>query len=256
MSLFNLQGKILLSAVAINNTLRAAPMKQYYVGSVPEASIQLETQTFPHFEAESGDRLQDFELQGGKTGTITSSLENLSEENMALVLHAAVQAQSTTPVTGMALPDSLAEGDVVKLPDVKPTSVSIEDSEGTPNTLPSGQYTVDADFGTITLDDITTGGPYTQPFKVSYTPGAASSVPIFTDDAPERMLWFQGKNTVTGEKLLIELYRVLIPVSMLDALKHAEGAYGNIPFNPKILADTTRPTDDVLGQFGRIIDLT
>ena len=254
MALFNLQGKVKLSTIAINNTLRAAPVKLLYVGAVPNMTFELGAEEFPHFEAESGRRQQDHVLQGGRTGSITAALEDLSLNNMELILHSTRQAQSTTPVTGMAFPSGVEAGDEFNLPDVNISSVTIVDSAGTPATLPSGQYTVDANLGCIVFDDITTGGPYTQPFVIDYTPGAATSVPYFTESsAPERMLQFHGVNTVDNAVIIAEFYRVQIPVSVLDALKHPEGAYGNIPFNPQILADTTRPTDDVLGQFGRMI---
>ena len=254
MPLFNLQGKIYLSKLEITNTLRQAPFELYYVGATPNLAITLETERFPHYEAESGNRLQDFVLEGGKSGNAAGSLENLSVENLELVMHGSQQAQAVTPVVDMAAPDTIADGDMVALPDVNVGSVSITDSAGTPATLPAGQYTVDGVNGTITFDDVTTGGPYTTPFLISYTPGAATSVPMFTASAPVRLLKFDGINTVDDKRVILELYRVRVPANLLDSMKHEEGVYGSIPFNPEILADTTRPTSDVLGQYGRIID--
>ena len=91
------------------------------------------------------------------------------------------------------------------------SSVVITDSSGTPQTLPPAQYSVIAKHGSLMFIDVTTGGPYVEPFQVDYAYGAASITAMFTQPLPERWVRFEGLNTAdSNREVVIDLYRVAI----------------------------------------------
>ena len=132
------------------------------------------------------------------------------------------------------------------------SALTVVDSAGTPATLTAGtHYTADEDFGAIQFLDVT---GLTAPFKASYTFGAATEIGIFTQPLPERFLRLEGVNTAAGNaKVLIELYRVAFdPLKKFDIISNDLNKF---ELEGSLLADSTKPYDAVLGQFGRIVQL-
>jgi len=133
----------------------------------------------------------------------------------------------------------------------KASLLVVVDSAGTPSTLTAGtHYTADLDFGALQFLD-TTG--FTAPFNASYGYGVATEIGIFTQALPERYLRLEGVNTAQGNaKVLVELYRVAF-----DPLKEISFISDEYKFELEgsLLADSTKPCDAVLGQFGRIVQI-
>jgi len=128
----------------------------------------------------------------------------------------------------------------------------LTDSAGTPATLILGtHYTVDTDFGAVQFLDVS---GFTAPFKASYTFGTATEIGIFTQALPERFLRLEGINTAQNNaKVLVELYRVAF--DPLKEISFISDEYNKFELEGSLLADTTKPFDAVLGQFGRIVQL-
>ena len=94
----------------------------------------------------------------------------------------------------------------------------------------------------------------TAPFKASYAYGVATEIGIFTQALPERFLRLEGINTAQGNaKVLVELYRVAF--DPLKEISFISDEYNKFELEGSLLADTTKPFDAVLGQFGRIVQL-
>jgi hypothetical protein len=146
----------------------------------------------------------------------------------------------------------MAAGDRYFLAHPKVSSLVVTDSAGTPATLTAGtHYTADLDFGAVQFLD-TTG--LTAPFKASYAYGIATEIGIFTQALPERYLRLEGINTAQGNaKVLVELYRVAF--DPLKEISFISDEYNKFELEGSLLADTTKPYDAVLGQFGRIVQL-
>jgi len=127
--------------------------------------------------------------------------------------------------------------------------VVLTDSTGTPVTLVKGtHYTVDEDFGAITFLSVAT---LTAPIKAAYTYGAVTDVGIFTAPLPERFLRLEGINTADSNKpVLVELYRVAF--SPLKNLGLITDDLNKFELEGSLLADSTKPYDATLGQYGRI----
>ncbi len=143
-------------------------------------------------------------------------------------------------------------GDRYFLAHPKVSALVVVDSAGTPATLTLGtHYTADTDFGSIQFLDFT---GLTAPYKASYTYGVATEIGIFTQPLPERYLRLEGLNTAQANaKVLVELYRVAF--DPLKELSLISDEYNKFEMEGSLLADTTKPYDALLGQFGRIVQL-
>ena len=188
-----------------------------------------------------------------KSATVNLTIEEFTKENLALALygnHVTGAGGSVTdePVGGL-LP---IVGDRYFLAHPKVAALVLTDSAASPATLTAGtHYTADTDFGALQFLDIT---GFTPPFKASYTFGTATEIGIFTQALPERFLRLEGINTAQGNaKVLVELYRVAF--DPLKEISFISDEYNKFELEGSLLADTTKPFDALLGQFGRIVQL-
>ena len=82
-----------------------------------------------------------------------------------------------------------------------------------------------------------------------------NEIGIFTQPLPERYLRLEGLNTAQGNaKVLVELYRVAF--DPLKEIAFISNEYNKFDLEGSLLADSTKPIDAVLGQFGKIVQLT
>lgn len=229
------------------------PIEVRSPGNVAELKLSLKTEVLEHFESQTGQRSLDHRMVKQKSATVNLTIEEFTKENLALALYGnhvtgtggSVSAEpmgGTTPTVG----------DRYFLAHPKVSALVVTDSAATPATLTLGtHYTVDTDFGAVQFLD-TTG--FTVPFKASYTYGTATEIGIFTQALPERYLRLEGINTAQGNaKVLVELYRVAF--DPLKEISFISDEYNKFELEGSLLADTTKPYDAVLGQFGRIVQL-
>lgn len=188
-----------------------------------------------------------------KSATVALTIEEFTKENLSLALY----GSHVTGSGGSVINESVGGanpvlGDRYFLAHPKVSALTVVDSAGTPATLTEGtHYTLDADFGALQFLDVT---GFTAPFKASYTFGAVTEIGIFTQPLPERFLRLEGVNTAAGNaKVLIELYRVAFdPLKKFDIISNDLNKF---ELEGSLLADSTKPYDAVLGQFGRIVTL-
>lgn len=251
MSLFSGQGRVYAGA----RSAAGGPVNLRYLLNVPAFSIALEVDTLEHTESTTGQRLTDLRLSRQRRANVEITLEHFTRENIAEVLFGNVTTQTTGSVTNEAMPNSVEVGRFQPLARQNVSAVTVIDSAGTPATLAPTGYRVHAKAGTIEWLDITSGGPYVQPFRVSYTAGAADRIGLFTRGVAERWVRFEGVNTADtaqpNRPVVCDLYRVVfdpaqnLPLIQEDLLQFV--------LRGSALIDETRASDDVLGQFGRII---
>lgn len=243
------QGRVYLGKRDINGN----PIEVRSPGNVAELKLSLKTDVLEHYESQSGQRSLDHRMIKSKSATINLSIEEFTKENLALALYGTHVATASGTVTdepiGGAIP---VVGDRYFLAHPKVSTLILKDSTGTPATLTLGtHYTADTDFGAIQFLD-TTG--LTAPYKASYAFGDVSEIGIFTQPLPERYLRLEGLNTAQGNaKVLVELYRVAFDPLKELALISTE--YNKFDLEGSLLADSTKPYDAVLGQFGRIVQI-
>lgn len=248
MAYFSGQGRVFIA----QRDSGGNPINMRWVGNVPDLKITLNIETIEHKESYSGQRLTDLQLIKSKDGEFSCTLEDLSVENLELSLYGVTSTTAGGNVTGETLATGVVAGDIRLLANQFVSSVVIKDSSATPKTLPAAQYQVFDGQGAIKFLDITTGGPYVQPFKVDYTYGGRKAVAMFRAPQPEVWLRFDGINTADQNRaVVVDLYRVAInptrDLSMIsDELQRFE-------LTGRVLADLTKPETGALGQFGRMI---
>lgn len=248
MSYFSGQGRVYLAERDANGN----PLDLRWVGNVPDLSVELKVEKKSHNESHSGQRLKDFELITAKEGGLKCTLEEFSKENLALVLYGAHEAVSAGDVTNEAFAAGVVAGSMRLLANQFASNVVITDSTGTPKTLDPAQYKVHDHQGAVEFLDITTGGPYVQPFKAAYTKGAAVRTAMFKTAQPQLWLRFDGVNTADGNKrVVVDLYKVSIDPS--KNLSFIGNDLQKFELTGMVLADTSKDADGELGQFGRII---
>jgi hypothetical protein len=150
-------------------------------------------------------------------------------------------------VTNFNFPTGAVVGDSLILPAKNVSAVTVRDSTGSPKTLPGGQYELDAFAGSITLNDLTTGGPYVQPFKADYTPGAVNVIGAFKLLATEVYIRMDGVNTDDNSRVICDVFRTrLSPSRQMDLINND---FNDFEVAGSVLADLTRSASSAGGQF-------
>jgi hypothetical protein len=229
------------------------PIEVRSPGNVADLSLSLKTDVIEHYESQTGQRAVDLRLVKQKSATVALTIEEFTKENLALALYGSYVTDAGGSVTDEPIGGTTpVVGDRYFLAHPKVSALTVKDAAGTPTTLTLGtHYTADTDFGAIQFLDIT---GLTAPFKASYTYGAVTEIGIFTQPLPERFLRLEGVNTAAGNaKVLIELYRVAFdPLKKFDIISNDLNKF---EMEGSLLADSTKPYDAVLGQFGRIVTI-
>ena len=243
------QGRVYLGKRDINGE----PIEVPSPGNVAYLALSLKTDVIEHYESQTGQRAVDLRLVKQKSATVALTIEEFTKENLSLALYGSHVTDAGGSVTNEPVGGGTpVVGDRYFLARPKVSALTVVDSAGTPATLTAGtNYTADEDFGAIQFLDVT---GLTAPFKASYTFGAVTEIGIFTQPLPERFLRLEGVNTAAGNaKVLIELYRVAFdPLKKFDIISNDLNKF---ELEGSLLADSTKPYDAVLGQFGRIVQL-
>jgi len=235
------------------------PQNLRYVGNVPELKVTLELTTLEHKESWSGQNLTDRRIDTEKKASASMTLESIQKDNMAMAFRGSIQNVSAgSGVTGEVLgggSTTAAAGDILVAKARNLSAVTVKDSTGTPKTLVANtNYKLNAKAGHIELLDITTGGPYTQPFKIDYTPGATIEAGLFTQGSLEYYLRFEGLNTAdSNEPVIIDLFRVIFDPSKDFSMIMDD--FAKFPLDGSVLMDSARSSASPLGQFGAIYNL-
>lgn len=193
-----------------------------------------------------------FRMTQSKAAALSIELATLTDFNWQLLTSGVwTEAAAGAPVADWVAPSGLVVGQVIKVPAQNLSAVSVVDSTGAPKTLPVGQYELDAVGGTIRLLDITTGGPYVQPFKVSYTPGAIKTLGAFKASDKEYVVHFNGTNAVDGSRAIVEAYRFRFASEGQMAFKQTE--FGTYQLNGSLLLDSTKLASSSGGQYYKLV---
>lgn len=247
MAYFSFQGELWASPRDTDGN----PTGFVWMGNVPEFQLSLEIEKIEHIESFTGQRATDATLVKSKKGSISLSVEELTEDNIKLALYGVSSAVAGGSVTDEELPSGLVAGSVAGLSHPGVSALVIEDSAGTPATLTAGtHYTLDADYGSVTFLNVT---GFTQPFLASYTYAGGTAIALFGGLMPERWIRFKGINTVDNSKVMIDLYKVSFePTSGFSLISDD---FNKLPLKGNLLADSTKQADPTMGLFGRYMEL-
>lgn len=248
---FRFQGKVYAGMRNADGT----PGTLAWLGDVPKLQIKLATDKDERQESYSGQSLTSVNSTKAKKATFDLTLNYFSKEVLALALFATVVDVSSGSVTGEALPTGVAAGDVIRLDYRDVTVLTLTGADGTTPLVLGTDYSIEsAPGGLIKVIDPThfndgTGTPASAA-TADYTYAASIRVPAFTADAPERYLVFDGKNTVTGETVRIEIPRAQFdPISALDVISDA---LSQVDVTGALLYDSVNAADANFGGFARI----
>lgn len=249
MSGFSGQGKVLVGLRNVDGT----PGLLRWLGNASKCSLTVEEDSEERNESYSGNRLPHRKLTRGRKGTLSIILDEFSNDNMALGLVASVTTVAAAgAIAGYTFPVGAKVGNILAVPHKNLSAVAVKDSAGAPVTLALGvNYTLDAFAGTAELIDITTGGPFTQPFKMDFTPGAYTKIGALNQASQDLYVRFDGINTDDGSRIIADIYRTrLKPVKELPFITDN---YVDFEIEGTVLNDATKSASSADGQFFSLV---
>lgn len=220
-----------------------------HIGNVPELTLSFAVETNEHKESMSGQDLVDETMPVSKDGEISLSVEELIKETFAIALNGTYSDVAGASVaSGEALCTAPSTGKIYLLAHPDVSSVVLT-HDATP--IDAGKYTVNAKHGSITFTDVT---GLTGAVTAGYTYAAYKKVLMFTADDQNYWLRLEGLNKLSNERIVVDLYKV--KVNPTEGLALINSEFGNAPIKGRVLADTSKPIDGALGQFGRMFIIT
>jgi hypothetical protein len=228
-----------------------------YAGNVPEGKIQNNWSRREHKESTSNNRLIDHTQVTLKKADFSLKLEDVSVDNMQILLGATKATAASASYTGSnydTFPAGLVVGSIVKIEKTNPTSLVVKDSAGSPATL-----AVNTDYKIIDsvhgLIEILSLGSYTQPFRAQYGYGGAVVLPAFeADDSQEWYAYCALYNTTpaTDQAIGVEIWRMQFdPAKVLELINNDNQA--QIDIQGILLRDAVRAADPEAGGYYRWI---
>lgn len=245
-----LQGKVFLA----ERDSSGNPLAFRYPGDAPQFDVNVKVEVLEHKESTSGQRQTDARVIIGKDCDITVQFDEITADNLALALYGSKVSVGGSTASAEALP-TVAVGDFAKLANTGLTNVVITDSTGSPKTLTlDTNYRLNAVHGSIEILDITTGGPFTQPFKAAYTYAARTDIALFKSLPTEKFLRVEGLDAGNaGSYALIEIYRAAFDPP--DTVNLIGTKFMSLVLKGKAMADDKRLPTATLGQFGKYVSL-
>lgn len=249
MSGFSGQGKVLVGTRNANGT----PGLLRWLGNAGQFDLAIEEDSDERNESYSGNRLPYRKLTRSRKGTITAKWDEFTSDNMALGLFASVTAVSAgSAQTGYAFPTGAKVGNILAVPSKNVSAVALKDSTGTPKVLVADtNYRLDPFAGNVELLDITTGGPYTQPFKMDYTPGAYTKIGALNQAAQDIYVQFVGINTDDGSRIIADIFRTRWKPQ--KTFTFIGDNYADFECDITVLNDPTKASTSADGQFFSIV---
>lgn len=216
-----------------------------------EAPVFKTSQTAPVSEMNTSrtlDRGVQYRMAQNKGAGLEIQLRTLDDFTLGLLSSGSwSEAAASAAVVDWEAPTGLVVNQVIKLPAENVSAVVVKDSSGSPKTLPAGQYELDPAAATVKLLDITAGGPYVQPFEVTFTPGAVKVLGALKVPDKEYRIVLAGTNAYNGERGIFNGYRFRFAAEG-DADWISED-YGTYTFRGSLLQDSSRSAGSAGGQY-------
>lgn len=245
-NLYSLQGYI---RAAIRNANTGKPGPMFWLGNVPEATLEITVETSDKRESFSGNRGLYKRMYTQRGGTFSGSMDEWSLKNLALLLHStAVQVVAGT-ATGEVFPSGLAIGDQVMLAHPNASALVLTDSTGSPVTVDTDDYALVGHNKRIV--DILGLGTYVEPLKAAYSYAAYDKLDFFAQEPAEIYVQFDGIDTEYNQPVEIDLFRTQFAPLANFAMINAE--FGSLPFSSELLFDPLNLDSNGKGGFARLL---
>ena len=219
------------------------PLNLRWVGDVDQLTVSFASRSQMKQHAQQGIVHNTQKYITHQSCQVRANFFEFSPENIALAVFGkslVTKARATKEV----LPMGLVAGGRYALQQVNLWDVVI------PGLTEGVDYRVDANFGTLEI--IKT--PLVQPVTVHYKYAGGDTIPFLTNKPLELMLRYEAVNLAEEmSPVLVELYRLQFDVT--DALELINNAttLSSFELNADVLLDTTRPANDLFGQYGRYV---
>lgn len=215
-----------------------------FLGNVTELTINVSNTKQEHKESMTGNRGVDETIIKEIKPTIKFKAESISLSNLALAFYGTSANEAGAAVTAEIHKVGDA-GTFVPLahPAVTLVVVKVGDTADAASTAAvlGTDYNLDADFGVI--HPIVGGALAKGKFiSVAYTYGTTLRMDALNVAVPpEKMIRFDGLNTVNGDLSLVELYRCkLEPIQTFSLINDD---FANMDFTGNLLLDDFRPAN-------------
>ncbi|UDF33755.1 UNVERIFIED_ORG: hypothetical protein LHJ69_14155 [Shinella sp. XGS7] len=219
------------------------------LGEVPAFDV---TQTAPTAEMKTSrepSRGVAFRMAQSKSAGLSMTLKTLNDYTLGLLTSGVwTEVAASAAVADWVAPSDLVVGNVIRLPARNVSAVTIKDStQGAAKTVDPANYELDPVAGTVTLKSLATGGPYVQPLKASYTPGAVKVLGALKAPETEFFVMLNGTNAYDGSRVIFEGYKFRFAAE--GDSKWITEEFGEWKLNGGLLLDSSRSANSAGGQY-------
>lgn len=210
------------------------------MGNMPELKINISSESVEHFTSKDGTRAKDAVLRKQTGVKFSGTIEELNQQNRNIVFSGNTTETTSATVTNEVL-GSVQVGKMINLGHRNLASVVFKD--GSDVAIDTTKYTLDPTFGTVVFNEVVTGA-----VTWSGTAGVVTRTSIATNLGSEYRLFFKGIDTYSGDKVVLELWRVeLSPDTEFDLINEEFGQYS---IEGEALSDPSKVSDPTFGPFG------
>lgn len=231
------------------------PGKLVEFGEAPEIEISVDVEYAEDSDTKRPISRKVLKVVKAASAKIRLVVKDHTSGNLALAFYGEEVEHAGGDFADVAFPAGIAAGETHFVPGnrTKLSDVEIVDSQGAPVTLVEGtDYEVDLTYGTVKF--LAVAGK-TQPFKISGTEGASTSVALLKKRSQEIFLYVKGINIGRDDApFAAGLYRVQLgPAQKLSA---KSDDYALLEFEGELLSDDEKDEDSSLGTYGYYRDLS
>lgn len=234
--LISLQGELFLAKM-----VNGQPSALLPIGNTPELQLKITSDSTDHFESKTGMRAKDAVLRKQTGVSVSGTLEEVTKENLAMVLSGKTLEIPADTIAETAL-GTVKIGEMIDLGIRNLSDVAFKgpaDAE-----ITADKYTLDAVFGTVIFNEAVTD------VKWSGKSGAITRTTVATNLGEEYRFFFKGVDTYQGDKIAVTLWRLeLSPETEFDLIHEDFASYS---FEGECLADISKAMDSELSIFGHI----
>ena len=245
-NLFSLQGYIRAGA---RNATTGKPGPMFWLGNVPEATLEISVETAEKRESFSGNRGLYKRMYTQRGGTFAGTMDEWSLKNLALMLHSVSVPVVAGSASAETFPTGLVAGDQVMLGHPNASALVITDSAATPATVPAANYALVGHNKRIV--DIINPGSFVQPFKAAYSYAGYNKMDFFAQEPAEIFVQFDGIDTEYNVPVEIDLFRTQFAPLANFAMINEE--FGTLPFSAELLFDPLNVDANGKGGFARLL---
>ena len=236
-NVISLQGELHLAKM-----VSGVPAALLQVGSTPELKIAISTEPTDHYESKTGLRSKDAVLYKQTGVAISGTIEEVTKENLELILSGKSIEIPEAQLTDITL-GTVQAGAMIDLGHRNLSEVAFKDSADV--AITSDKYALDAVYGTVVFNEAIVG-----PVKFSAKAGAKTRTTIANNIGNEYRILFKGIDTLTGDKVVMTLWRVKFSPDTEFDLIHED--FGSYSIEGEALADISKANDAELSVFGHI----